>query len=76
VSDRTEFRASEISFSVSSFYCGIRDWPSSRNVSYRRINASEWNAVKGQRAKQPDAIAMQDGRPFGKPLRVGTHPPF
>jgi len=25
----------------------------------------EWKAIKGQRAKQPYAIAMKDGRPFG-----------
>ena len=25
----------------------------------------EWKAVKGQKAKQPYAIAMKDGRPFG-----------
>jgi putative SOS response-associated peptidase YedK len=25
----------------------------------------EWKAIKGQRAKQPDAIAMKDGTPFG-----------
>jgi putative SOS response-associated peptidase YedK len=25
----------------------------------------EWNAIKGQRAKQPYAIAMKDGSPFG-----------
>jgi putative SOS response-associated peptidase YedK len=25
----------------------------------------EWKAVKGQRAKQPYAIAMKDGSPFG-----------
>ena len=25
----------------------------------------EWKAIKGQRAKQPDAIAMKDGSPFG-----------
>jgi putative SOS response-associated peptidase YedK len=25
----------------------------------------EWKAIKGQRAKQPYAIAMQDGAPFG-----------
>jgi putative SOS response-associated peptidase YedK len=25
----------------------------------------EWKAIKGQRAKQPFAIAMKDGRPFG-----------
>ena len=25
----------------------------------------EWKAIKGQRAKQPYAIAMQDGSPFG-----------
>jgi putative SOS response-associated peptidase YedK len=25
----------------------------------------EWKAIKGQRAKQPYAIAMKDGPPFG-----------
>ena len=25
----------------------------------------EWKAIKGQRAKQPYAIAMKDGAPFG-----------
>jgi len=25
----------------------------------------EWKAIKGQRAKQPYAIAMKDGQPFG-----------
>ncbi len=25
----------------------------------------EWKAIKGQRAKQPYAIAMKDGKPFG-----------
>ena len=25
----------------------------------------EWKAIKGQRAKQPYAIAMKDGSPFG-----------
>jgi putative SOS response-associated peptidase YedK len=25
----------------------------------------EWKAIKGQKAKQPYAIAMQDGSPFG-----------
>ena len=25
----------------------------------------EWKAIKGQKAKQPHAIAMKDGRPFG-----------
>src|SRR5260370_11057368 len=25
----------------------------------------EWNAIKGQKAKQPYAIAMKDGSPFG-----------
>jgi hypothetical protein len=25
----------------------------------------EWRAIKGQRAKQPYAIAMKDGAPFG-----------
>ena len=26
---------------------------------------NEWKAIKGQKAKQPYAIAMKDGRPFG-----------
>ena len=25
----------------------------------------EWKAIKGQKAKQPYAIAMKDGSPFG-----------
>ena len=25
----------------------------------------EWKAIKGQKAKQPHAIAMKDGAPFG-----------
>ncbi len=25
----------------------------------------EWKAIKGQKAKQPYAIAMKDGKPFG-----------
>jgi putative SOS response-associated peptidase YedK len=25
----------------------------------------EWKAIKGQKAKQPYAIAMKDGAPFG-----------
>jgi putative SOS response-associated peptidase YedK len=25
----------------------------------------KWKAIKGQRAKQPYAIAMRDGKPFG-----------
>ena len=44
----------------------------------------EWRAIKGARAKQPYAIAMKDGSPFGlaglwenwrnpKYRRVGTH---
>src|SRR5208282_2958895 len=76
VRDRTEFRASEISSADSYFCCGIRDWPSSCNVSYRRVNSSEWQTIKCPRAKQPDAIATQDGRASGELLRVGTHSPF
>jgi putative SOS response-associated peptidase YedK len=41
----------------------------------------EWRAIKGARAKQPYAIAMKDGSPFGlaglwegsEDGRVGTH---
>jgi putative SOS response-associated peptidase YedK len=38
----------------------------------------EWMAIKGQKAKQPYAIAMKDGRPFGlggrgrRPVPVGA----
>jgi hypothetical protein len=71
VSDRAEFGASEISFAVSSFYCGDRGWlPPARLIP--PINSSECKAIKGQKTKQPCAIAMQGGRPFGKPLR-GRH---
>jgi putative SOS response-associated peptidase YedK len=28
-------------------------------------NFFEWRAIKGAKAKQPYAIAMQDGQPFG-----------
>ena len=30
-----------------------------------RLRRAEWKAIKGQRAKQPYAIAMKDGSPFG-----------
>ena len=30
----------------------------------------EWKAIKGQRAKQPYAIAMKDGSPFGAPVHA------
>jgi putative SOS response-associated peptidase YedK len=29
----------------------------------------EWKAIKGQKAKQPYAIAMKDGAPFGASVR-------
>ena len=31
----------------------------------------EWKAIKGQKAKQPYAIAMKDGRPFGTRRHLG-----
>jgi putative SOS response-associated peptidase YedK len=30
-----------------------------------RLRFFEWKAIKGQKAKQPYAIAMKDGAPFG-----------
>jgi putative SOS response-associated peptidase YedK len=33
--------------------------------SERLIISDEWNAIKGQKAKRPYAIAMKDGSPFG-----------
>jgi len=49
----------------------VRDLPSFRDA-YRTRRCIvpvdgffEWNAIKGQRAKQPYAIAMKDGSPFG-----------
>src|SRR5262245_13950117 len=32
---------------------------------YRCHGVFEWKAIKGQKAKQPYAIAMKDGAPFG-----------
>jgi hypothetical protein len=29
----------------------------------------EWKAIKGQRVKQPYAVTMMDGAPFGRPPR-------
>jgi putative SOS response-associated peptidase YedK len=49
----------------------VRDLPTFRDA-YRRRRCIvpvdgffEWKAVKGQKAKQPYAIAMKDGAPFG-----------
>lgn len=49
----------------------VRDLPSFREA-YRRRRCIvpvdgffEWQAIKGQKAKQPYAIAMKDGAPFG-----------
>lgn len=49
----------------------MRDLPTFRDA-YRKRRCIvpvdgffEWKAVKGQRAKQPYAIAMKDGAPFG-----------
>jgi putative SOS response-associated peptidase YedK len=49
----------------------VRDLPTFREA-YRRRRCVvpvdgffEWRAIKGQKAKQPYAIAMKDGAPFG-----------
>jgi putative SOS response-associated peptidase YedK len=49
----------------------VRDLPTFRDA-YRRRRCIvpvdgffEWKAIKGQKAKQPYAIAMKDGAPFG-----------
>ncbi len=49
----------------------MRDLPTFRDA-YRRRRCIvpvdgffEWKAIKGQKAKQPYAIAMKDGSPFG-----------
>ena len=49
----------------------VRDLPTFRDA-YRRRRCIlpvdgffEWRAIKGQKAKQPYAIAMKDGAPFG-----------
>ena len=49
----------------------VRNLPTFRDA-YRRRRCIvpvdgffEWKAIKGQKAKQPYAIAMKDGRPFG-----------
>jgi putative SOS response-associated peptidase YedK len=36
----------------------------------------EWKAIKGQRAKQPYAIAMKDGAPFGLAGRIQSDAPY
>jgi putative SOS response-associated peptidase YedK len=49
----------------------VRDLPRSATptecagVSCRWTGSFEWKAIKGQEAKQPYAIAMKDGAPFG-----------
>ncbi|MGO9595537.1 MAG: SOS response-associated peptidase, partial [Steroidobacteraceae bacterium] len=49
----------------------VRNLPTFRDA-YRRRRCIvpvdgffEWKAIKGQKAKQPHAVAMKDGRPFG-----------
>jgi putative SOS response-associated peptidase YedK len=52
---------------------GIREWIARRRRrGYRRRRCIvpvdgffEWKAIKGQKAKQPYAIGMKDGAPFG-----------
>jgi putative SOS response-associated peptidase YedK len=51
---------------------GARARPGSFRDAYRKRRCIvpvdgffEWKAIKGQRAKQPYAIAMKDGAPFG-----------
>jgi putative SOS response-associated peptidase YedK len=49
----------------------VRDLPTFRDACRKRRcivpveGFFEWKAIKGQRAKQPYAIAMKDGTPFG-----------
>jgi putative SOS response-associated peptidase YedK len=49
----------------------VRDLPTFRDrtagavASCRVDGFFEWKAIKGQKAKQPYAIAMKDGAPFG-----------
>jgi putative SOS response-associated peptidase YedK len=49
----------------------VRDLPTFRDAYRKRrcivpVNGFfEWRAIKGQKAKQPYAIAMKDGAPFG-----------
>src|SRR5262249_11554665 len=52
-------------------YTAVRDLPTFR-AAYRKRRCIvpvdgffEWKAIKGQKAKQPYAIAMKDGAPFG-----------
>jgi putative SOS response-associated peptidase YedK len=61
----------------------VRDLPSFRDA-YRRRRCIvpvdgffEWKAIKGQKAKQPYAIAMKDGAPSGLPAfgRIGKSRP-
>ncbi len=42
----------------------VRDLPTFRDA-YRKRRCIGWKAIKGQKAKQPYAIAMKDGTPFG-----------
>jgi len=57
--------------SINAKYETVRNLPTFRDA-YRRRRCIvpvdgffEWKAIKGQKAKQPYAIAMKDGRPFG-----------
>ena len=49
----------------------VRDLPTFRDAYRKRRGIVpvdgffEWRAIKGQKAKQPYAIAMKDGAPFG-----------
>jgi putative SOS response-associated peptidase YedK len=45
--------------------CGERLPASTRRCIAPLDGFLEWKAIKGQRAKQPYAIAMKDGAPFG-----------
>ena len=56
---------------INAKYETVRDLPTFRDA-YRKRRCIvpvdgffEWRAIKGQRAKQPHAIAMKDGAPFG-----------
>ena len=56
---------------INAKYETVRDLPTFRDAHRRRRcivpvdGFFEWKAIKGQRAKQPYAIAMKDGAPFG-----------
>jgi putative SOS response-associated peptidase YedK len=56
---------------INAKYETVRDLPTFRDA-YRRRRCIvpvdgffEWKAIKGQKAKQPYAIAMKNGAPFG-----------